>query len=96
MAWDARTQHPAQRTRVRRDGMRRRGRDATDRASVPCRAASRHVAVPKSGRRGSDRRRYGRNRRRRGRNWADSAESGRNLKKIKNKKKKKVQNAPYD
>ena len=56
---------------------RRRGRDAVDRASVPRRAASRHVAVLESGRRGSDRRRYGRNRRQRSRNRADSACIGR-------------------
>ena len=36
--WDAQTQHPAQRTRVRRGGTRRRGRDAANRASVPHRA----------------------------------------------------------
>ena len=37
--WDARTRHPAQRTRVRRGRTPRRGRDAVDRASVPCHAA---------------------------------------------------------
>ena len=36
--WDARTWLPGQRTRVRRGGTQRRGRDATDRASVPRRA----------------------------------------------------------
>ena len=36
--WDARTRLPGQRTRVRRGGTQRRGRDATDRASVPHRA----------------------------------------------------------
>ena len=37
-AWDARTRLPGERTRVRRGGTRRRGRDAADRASVPRRA----------------------------------------------------------
>ena len=36
--WDARTRLPGERTRVRRGGTRRRGRDAADRASVPRRA----------------------------------------------------------
>ena len=36
--WDARTRLPGRRTRVRRGGTRRRGRDAADRASVPRRA----------------------------------------------------------
>ena len=36
--WDARTRLPGRRTRVRRSGTRRRGRDAADRASVPRRA----------------------------------------------------------
>ena len=36
--WDARTWLPGQRTRVRCGGTQRRGRDATDRASVPRRA----------------------------------------------------------
>ena len=35
--------------------MRLRGRDAADRASVTRRATSRHVAAPKSGRRGPNR-----------------------------------------
>ena len=36
--WNAWTWLPGQHTRVRRGGTRRRGRDATDRASVPRRA----------------------------------------------------------
>ena len=36
--WDARTRLSGERTRVRRGGTRRRGRDAADRASVPPRA----------------------------------------------------------
>ena len=36
--WDAQTRLPGQRTRVRRDGTRRRKRDVADRASVPRRA----------------------------------------------------------
>ena len=67
---DARTRLPGRRTRIRRGGTRRRGRDATDRASVLRRAASRHVADPDLGRRGQ-------NRRRRGRNQADSVRIGR-------------------
>ena len=38
LIWDARTRLPSQRTRVRCSGMRRRGRDTADRASVPHRA----------------------------------------------------------
>ena len=51
-SWDARTRLPGKRTRLRRGGTRRRGRDAANRASVPRRAASCHVAIPESGRRG--------------------------------------------
>ena len=60
--WDARMRLPGQRTRVRRGGTRRCGRNAADRASVPRRAASCHVAVPDSGQRGWNRRRRGPNR----------------------------------
>ena len=38
LSWDARTRLWTQRTRVRRSGMRQRGRDAADSTSVPHRA----------------------------------------------------------
>ena len=60
-----------------------RGRDAADRASVPRRAASCHVAILESGRRGPNR--------------ADSVRIGRIGRSDRNSKKnKKVQNAPFD
>ena len=65
---DARTRLPGRCTRVRRGGTRRHGRDVVDRASVPRRAVSRHVADLDSIRRGQNRRQRGRNRRQRGRN----------------------------
>ena len=74
----------------------RRGRVAADRASVPRCAASCHVAIPESGRRGWNRHRHGRNRRQLGPYRPVSAESagigrngrsGRNSKKRKKKKK---------
>ena len=77
---DARTRLPGRRTRVRRGGTWRRGRDAADRASVPRRAASRHVADPDSGRRGPTRPKSGPTRPksgRLGRNRADSVRIGR-------------------
>ena len=55
VSWDARTRPQGRRTRVRRGGTRGRGRDAADRASLPRRTASCHVARPESGRRGSTR-----------------------------------------
>ena len=91
LIWDAWTRRPGQRTRVRRGGTRGRGRDVTDRASVPRRTASCHVASPESGRRGWNRRRFGGNRRWRGQNRADSVRIGRNGQvrpKFKKKKKK--------
>ena len=94
LIWDAWTRRPGQRTRVRRGGTRGRGRDVTDRASVPRRTASCHVASPESGRRGWNRRRFGGNRRWRGQNRADSVRIGRNGQvrpKFKKKKRKKVQ-----
>uniref|UniRef100_A0A7N2LGP7 Uncharacterized protein n=1 Tax=Quercus lobata TaxID=97700 RepID=A0A7N2LGP7_QUELO len=71
---------------------RRRGRDAADRASVPRRAASRHVADPDSGRRGLTRPKSAPTRPKSGRigpyrpyrpyrpetDTADTAETGRN------------------
>ena len=100
VSWDARTRPQGRRTRVRRGGTRGRGRDAADRASLPRRTASCHVARPESGRRGWSRRRFGGNRRRRGQNRADSVRIGRiglyrpkrpSQAEIKKKKKKKVQ-----
>ena len=91
LIWDARTRRPGQRTRVRRGGTRGRGRDVTDRASMPRRTASCHVASPESGRRGWNRRRFGGNRRWRGQNRANSVRIGRNGQvrpKFKKKKKK--------
>ena len=89
LIWDARTRRPGQRTRVRRGGTRGRGRDVTDRASVPRRTASCHVASPESGRHGPTRPKSGRLGPYRPYRpvSAETAESGRNSK----KKKKKVE-----
>ena len=54
-SWDARTRPQGRGTRVRRGGTRGRGRDAADRASVPRRTASCHVASPELGQRGPTR-----------------------------------------
>ena len=50
--WDARTRLLGQRTRVRRGGTQRPGRDAADRASVPRRATWRVPNRADAGRRG--------------------------------------------
>ena len=78
--WDARTRLPGQRTRVRRGGTRGRKRDAADRVSVPRRAMWRFPNRADAAEIGPT--------------WsvsAETAESGRN-----SKKKKEVQNAPFD
>ena len=94
--WDARTRLPGERTRVRRGGTRRRGRDAADRASVPRRATWRFPNRADAAKIGADVAKIGADTAQIGPTWsvsAEMAESGRNSKK---KEKKKVQNAPFD
>ena len=67
---------------------RRRGRVAADRASVPRCAASCHVAIPESGRRGWNRRRRGRNRRRLSPYWPNRPVSAKTAGQAKIQKKK--------
>ena len=96
---NARTRLPGERTRVRRGGMRRRGRDATDRASVPRRATWRFPNRADAAKIGADVAKIGADTAQIGPTWSVSAGIGRNGRvrpKFKKKKKKKVQNAPFD
>ena len=94
--WDARTRLPGERTRVRRGGTRRRGRDAADRASVPRRATWRVPNRADAAEIGADAAQIGPTRSvsagigRIGRYRPKRPDLGRNS------KKKKVQNAPFD
>ena len=79
---------PGQHTRVRRDGTQGRGRDAADRTSVPRRATWQFPNRADAAEISVDAAQIGPTRS----VSAETAESGRNSK----KKKKKVQNAPFD
>ena len=104
--WDARTRLPGERTCVRRSKTRRRGKDAVDRASVPRRATWRFPNRADAAKIGADATEIGADVAQIGPTRSVSAVSadigwyrpkrpdlGRNSKK---KKKKKVQNAPFD
>ena len=107
-SWDARTRLPGKRTRVQRGGTRRRGRDAADRASVPRRAAWRFTNRADAAKISADAAEISADATQIGPTRSVSAVSadigryrpnrpkrpdlGRNSK----KKKKKVQNAPFD
>ena len=87
--WDARTRLPGQRTRVRRSGTRRRGRDAADRASVPRCAAWRFLNQADAAKIGTDVAEIGADAAQIGPTRsvsAEMAESGRNSKKKKKKR----------
>ena len=96
--WDARMRLPGQRTRVRRGGTRRHERDAADRESVPRRAAWRFPNRADAAEIGTDATKIGVDAAQIGPTRSVSAISaciGRVRPKFK-KKKKKVQNAPFD
>ena len=106
--WDARTRLPGERTRIRRGGTRRRGRDAADRASVPRRATWRVPNRADAAKIGADAAEIGADAAQIGPTRSVSAGIGRNLPnrpvsaetarfgpKFKKKKKKRC-NAPFD
>ena len=89
---NARTRLPGERTRVRRGGTRRRGRDAADRASVPRRATWRFPNRADAAKIGADVAKIGADTAQIGPTWSVSAGIGRNGRvrpKFKKKKKKK-------
>ena len=100
---DAQTRLPGERTRVRRGGTRRRGRDAADRASVPRRATWRFPNRADAAKIDADAAEIGADATQIGPTRSVSAGIGRigwyRPKRPdlgRNSKKKKVQNAPFD